>query len=407
MKRILFVDDEPKVLEGLQRMLRPQRHEWEMVFAPGGEAALVMLEAENFDVIVSDMRMPGVDGAALLEAVREKYPGMLRVILSGYTELEASFRAVPVAHQFLLKPCDPDALKIAIERATSLMQALNSKMLKSLVGSLQDLPSVPRAFADLRNALADPEASLDRVVKIVEQDVAISAKVLQLVNSAFFGVTREVSDVRTAVSYLGITILQNLVLSLEAFRCFQPNKPIRGFSLDQFHDHSQMAAKIAGAGPGKSKLAGVAVGAALLHDIGKLVIAERAPEHLARAIDGAQQDKRPLYAVEEELIGVSHAEVGAYLLSLWGLPYPLVEAVAHHHHPERVPHDKHGVIPIVYLTNLLAHQQEKEADAHAGIVSDEVNVEFIAQIGFAEQFEQWQDKLLDFSQHATARSEGG
>src|SRR6185437_12426399 len=115
MKRILFVDDEPKILEGLQRMLRPQRNEWEMAFAPGGEAALAMLAAENFDVIVSDMRMPGVDGAALLETVRANYPGMLRVILSGYTELEASYRAVPVAHQFLLKPCDPDALRIAIE----------------------------------------------------------------------------------------------------------------------------------------------------------------------------------------------------------------------------------------------------------------------------------------------------
>lgn len=404
MKRILFVDDEPKILEGLQRMLRPQRNEWEMAFAPGGEAALAMLAAESFDVIVSDMRMPGVDGAALLETVRANYPGMLRVILSGYTELEASYRAVPVAHQFLLKPCDPDALRIAIERATSLMQALNSKMLTGLVGSLQDLPSVPRAFAELRNALADPETSLDRVVKIVEQDVAISAKVLQLVNSAFFGVTREVSDIRTAVSYLGISILQNLVLSLEAFRCFQPNKPIAGFSLEQFHEHAKSTAKIAGAAPGKSKMGGVAVGAALLHDIGKLVIAERAPEHLARAIQGAQQEKRPLYAIEEELIGVSHAEVGAYLLSLWGLPYPLVEAVAHHHHPERVPHDKHGVIPVVYLSNLLAHQQERERGKTAEIVTDEINMDFIAQIGLGEQLDEWQSKLDELEERAPVRT---
>jgi putative nucleotidyltransferase with HDIG domain len=407
MKRILFVDDEPKILEGLQRMLRPQRNEWEMAFAPGGEAALAMLEAETFDVVVSDMRMPGFDGAALLEVVREKYPGMLRVILSGYTELEASFRAVPVAHQFLLKPCDPDALRIAIERATSLLQALNSKMLTGLVGSLQDLPSVPRAFAELRDALADPETSIERVVKIVEQDVAISAKVLQLVNSAFFGVTREVSDIRTAVSYLGISILQNLVLSLEAFRCFQPNKPIPGFSLEQFHEHAQLTAKIAGAAPGKSKAGGVAVGAALLHDIGKLVIAERAPEHLARAIAGAQQEKRPLYVVEEELIGVSHAEVGAYLLSLWGLPYPLVEAVAHHHHPGRVPHDKLGVIPFVYLANLLAHRQEKEAGESAELVTQEIDMEVVAQAGLTEQLEAWQSKLEELEERATVRAKGG
>jgi putative nucleotidyltransferase with HDIG domain len=393
MKRILFVDDEPRILEGLQRMLRPMRQEWEMAFAPGGEAALAMLEAETFDVIVSDMRMPVVDGAALLEAVRMKYPGMLRVILSGYTELEASFRAVPVAHQFLLKPCDPDALRIAIQRATSLLQVLNSDMLKGIVGSLQDLPSVPKAFAELRSALADPETSLDRIVKIVERDVAISAKLLQLVNSAFFGVTRDVSDVRTAVSYLGISILQNLVLSMEAFRCFHPAKPIPGFSLESFDEHSHLAAKIAGAMPRRSKTADVAVGAALLHDIGKLVMAERAPDHLARAIRGAQLERRPLYVVEEELTSVSHAEVGAYLLSLWGLPYPLVEAVAHHHHPNRVPHDKLGVIPIVYLSNLLAHEREKKMDDEPALVCEEIDQNLVTEVGLGDQMEEWREKL--------------
>jgi putative nucleotidyltransferase with HDIG domain len=362
-----------------------------------------MLDAQSFDVIVSDMRMPGIDGAALLDAVREKYPAMLRVILSGYTELEASFRAVPVAHQFLLKPCDADALRSAIERATSLVEALNSKMLTGLVGSLQDLPSVPRAFAELRDALADPETSIDRLVKIVESDVAITAKVLQLVNSAFFGVTREVSDIKTAVSYLGISILQNLVLSLEAFRCFQPKKAIPGFSLDQFHEHAHLAAKIAGAAPGKAKQAGAAVGAALLHDIGKLVIAERAPEHLARAIKGAQQEKRPLYVIEEELIGVSHAEVGAYLLSLWGLPYPLVEAVAHHHHPARVPQEQLDVIPIVYLANLLAHEQEDRSGTGAGLVSAEIDPEVIEKAELTDRWEEWRGKIGEKEQLAAAR----
>lgn len=393
MKKILFVDDEPRILEGLQRMLRPQRNEWEMAFAGGGEAALAMLEAQSFDVIVSDMRMPGLDGAALLEAVREKYPGMLRVILSGYTELEASLRAVPVAHQFLLKPCDPDALRLAIGRATSLIETLNSKLLAGLVGSLQDLPSVPRAFGELRTELNESEPSIDKIVKIVERDVAISAKVLQLVNSAFFGVTREVADIRTAVSYLGISILQNLVLSLEAFRSFHPKKPIQGFSLDDFHSHAHLAAKIAGCAPGKGKLANIAVGAALLHDIGKLVIAERAPQHLERAIKGAQQDKRPLYQIEEELIGVSHAEVGAYLLSLWGLPYALVEAVAHHHHPTRVPPDaKFDLVAMIYLSNLLAHEQEQHSATAATLPWAEIDMEVAHQVNLATGLDEWRGK---------------
>ena len=389
MMRILFVDDEPRILDALQRMLRPQRHEWEMAFAPGGEAALAMLEAQTFDVIVSDMRMPGVDGAALLEIVREKYPAMLRLILSGYTEMEASYRAVPVAHQFLLKPCDPDALRVAIRRATGLIEVLNSKMLASLVGSLRDLPSVPRVFSELRTALQDPETPIDRVVKIVEQDVAICAKVLQLVNSAFFGVTREVTDIRTAVSYLGTSILQNLVLSLEAFRSFEPKKPIPGFSLEQFHSHAQDTANIAAALVEDRKVSSVAVGAALLHDIGVLVIAERAPEHFARSLQGARAEKLPLFTVEEQLIGVSHAEVGAYLLSLWGLPSPMVEAVAHHHHPNRVPVDRMGVVPIVYVSNLLSHELESAADAKAGIVNEQIDAELVTNAGLMPKIEEW------------------
>jgi putative nucleotidyltransferase with HDIG domain len=367
MIRILFVDDEPKILEGLQRMLRPQRKEWEMAFAPGGQAALTMLEASPFDVIVSDMRMPGIDGAALLQAVRERYPSMLRIILSGYTQLEASYRAVPVAHQFLLKPCDPDALKIGIERATRLAAVLNSKMLASLIGSMQELPSLPRTYAELRRLLADPESSISQVVHVVEQDVAISAKVLQLVNSAFFGVTREISDIQTAVSYLGMTILQNLVLSVEVFRTFQPKKTISGFSLEEFHRHSQMTARIASEIARKMRLSSAITVGALLHDVGKLVIAERAPEHFVRSLQGVYQDKHPLFVIEEELVGVSHAEVGAYLLSLWGLPSPVVEAVAHHHHPDRVT-QRLDMIAVVYLANRLAHEyagEKSEGAPHA------------------------------------------
>jgi putative nucleotidyltransferase with HDIG domain len=388
MKRILFVDDEPKILEGLQRTLRAQRHEWEVAFASGGEAALTMLAAAPFDVVVSDMRMPGMDGAALLETVRQQYPSILRIILSGYTEMEASLRAVPVAHQFLLKPCDPDTLRDAIERATSLVEVLNSKMMASLIGSMQELPSLPRTYMELRKALADPETPIDRVVRIVEKDVAISAKILQLVNSAFFGLTRDISDIKMAVSYLGINILQNLVVSAEAFRMFQPKKAIPGFSIEELHAHSQLTARIAAHFSADKKVPTAVVVGALLHDVGKLVIAERAPDHFARAISGAREEGRPLFMVEEELIGVSHAEVGAYLLSLWGLPYPVVEAVAHHHHPERVSQHRLDMITVVYLSNLLAHENSGEASPPA-LAHQEIDAGILDAVGMADQLPEW------------------
>ncbi len=114
MKRVLFVDDEPKVLAGLQRMLRPLRHEWRMTFAAGGAEALAMLERGPFDVLVTDMRMPGIDGPQLLEEVRRRFPHVLRIALTGQYHGDAVQRSAALAHYHLAKPCDPDMLKEAI-----------------------------------------------------------------------------------------------------------------------------------------------------------------------------------------------------------------------------------------------------------------------------------------------------
>jgi putative nucleotidyltransferase with HDIG domain len=389
MTRIIFVDDEIRILEGLQRMLRPQRHIWEMAFAPSGSAALQMMEATPFDVVVSDMRMPGMDGAALLKVVREKYPSVLRIILSGYTELEAALNAVPVAHQFLVKPCDQDTLQSAIERATSLNSILNNKRLESIVGSMQQLPSLPKSCLEMREALADPTSDSHRIARLVERDPAMSAKVLQLVNSAFFGVARNVSDINTAITYLGKSILENLVLSVELFRVFRPTKAIPGFSLEELHVHAQLTAKMAGHVAGDKTIRGLAMVAGLLHDVGKLVLAEATPEHFARAIEGTKRENRPLFEIEEELTGVSHAEVGAYLLSMWGIPYLIVEAVAHHHHLERVTGEKVDLVASVYFANWLAHDHAATRLGAASLPNAPLNQELVAKLGVESLLPEW------------------
>jgi putative nucleotidyltransferase with HDIG domain len=385
MKRILFVDDEVSILDGLKRMLRPMRSEWEMAFASGGEAALSMLEAAPFDVIVSDMRMPGMDGASLLEIVREKYPSLLRIILSGYTELQASLRAVPVAHQFLLKPCDPEMLRVGIARATSLGEVLDSKMLTSLVGALRELPSLPRVFAELKLALERPSTTVEQVAQIVEQDVAVSAKILQLVNSAFFGLAHEVNDLKTAVSCLGMSVLHDLVITLEVFRSLPPNEYVSEEYLEEFHRHAQLTARIAGGIAQDAHLSPAVVLAAFLHDVGKLVIAERTPAHFARALAQAEHESSPLFEIEEKLIHISHAEVGAYLLSLWGLPYAVVEAVAHHHHPQRVPPRGLDMIVAVYVANLLAH----EVYSPEKTTPRQLDTDFLQKVGAMEHLPKW------------------
>jgi len=392
MRKILFVDDESSVLDGLRRILRPLRTEWEMAFATGGEAALSMMDGAHFDVIVTDMRMPGMDGAELLEIVRERHPGVLRIVLSGYTELQASLRAVPVAHQFLLKPCDPDMLRTAIARATSLGEVLNSRMLTSLVGALRDLPSLPRVFTELKLALGQPGVSIDRIVQIVEQDVAVTAKLLQLVNSAFFGLAPDVTDLKTAVSCLGINVLHNLVLTLQVFRSFQPDEFVSEAYLEKFHQHARLTARIAGAIAQQEQLPSFIVLAALLHDVGKLVIAERTPEHFARAMAQAEVENHPLFEIEEKLTQISHAEVGAYLLSVWGLPYSIVEAVAHHHHPRRVPSSGLDSIAVIYFSNLLAHEIEA---AEAGTEPPILDLEYLERCGATDRLAVWRKLAHD------------
>ena len=190
----------------------------------------------------------------------------------------------------------------------------------------------------LTQALTDPDTSLQKIARIVEQDVGISAKILQLVNSAFFGIAHSITNIEHAVIYLGINTLRSLVLSLEIFRVFEPKTPLPGFSLERLQHHARLAAHIAARLPVPKHLADITMVAGMLHDVGKLILAWKFPERFKKLLAEAAEEHCPLYKVEEREYGFSHAEIGAYLLGLWGLPYILVEAVALHHGPNRVPH---------------------------------------------------------------------
>jgi HD-like signal output (HDOD) protein len=333
MKRILFVDDEPRILEGLQRSLRPCRKQWEMSFANSGQEALAILAKSAFDVIVSDMRMPGMDGAELLELVRDRYPGIMRIVLSGQFEMEAAMRAVPVAHQFLTKPCDAGRLQAVMERSTGGTSEVGGSEIRHVIAAIGELPALPTTYAALAAAIEDPETPLDQIAAIVERDVAVAAKVLQLVNSSFFGLAREIATVSMAVGFLGFEVLKQLVITVELFRAFDCGCQVTGFSVEETQRHSRCVAAIAARLPIPRQCAAATSVAALLHDVGKLVLAARLPEQFQRALHTARQESRPLHILEEEIAGTSHEAIGGYLLGLWGLPASVVAAVSQHHQP--------------------------------------------------------------------------
>ena len=190
MKRILFVDDESNILDGIRRSLHADRERWDMQFVVGGEAALKVCAGSSFDVVISDMRMPGMDGATLLGHIRDRFPNTARIILSGFSDATLATRAILVAHRFLAKPCNASELHSAIERVCAMQDLLSSPKLRGIVGAVGELPSLSATYTDLTHALKDPKTSIQQVAEIIERDIAMSAKVLQLANSAFFGLAR-------------------------------------------------------------------------------------------------------------------------------------------------------------------------------------------------------------------------
>jgi putative nucleotidyltransferase with HDIG domain len=366
MKRILFVDDESEFLDGIRRLLRTQRERWEMHFAIGGEAALLACETTSFDVVVTDMRMPGMDGATLLGHIRDRYPGAARLVLSGYSEPALAARAAPVAYRSMSKPCVNDELRSTIERVCVLQDLLCTPELRQVIGSIGELPSLSSTYLALARAVQDPGTHIAEIASIIEQDAAMSAKVLQLSNSAFFGLAQRVTSLQSAVSFLGTSTIRNLALVSDTFRLLRPDAriPVGFFEALQLHGHR--TAIVAGALPIVRKDRETTIVAALLHDIGRLVLASKAPDLFCKVAQHTMEQNCAEFEAEKILFGISHAEIGAYLLGLWGIDPAVIEAIAHHHEPTRIPHDGLDCSAAVYIADLLADSVVSHSDAASG-----------------------------------------
>ena len=329
--RVLFVDDEERVLEGLERALSGVvDDDCELAFAGSGAEALDLLAAEPFDVVVTDMRMPVMDGAALLERVHALHPDTVRLILSGQMEAEAALRASRHAHQFLAKPSNAETIYALVRSTSRLRELMDSKVFRRAVGRVDQLPRIPEVYQALRVELDKPETALRRVAEIIERDPALVATLLKLASSAFFAGQRRVSSLMDAVTRLGIGMIQGVAL---ATALDTDDRSLDRFELRHLHDRSLVVAMTARMLAPVPAVGDVAFTAALLADTGTIVLARGVPDECAPVWERAAAEGRPHHELERELWGVDHAAAGAYLLALWGLPDAIVEAVARHHAP--------------------------------------------------------------------------
>ncbi|MDF7801747.1 response regulator [Pontiellaceae bacterium B1224] len=387
-QRILFVDDEPSILMGLQRLLRSHRNEWDIHFANSGAEALQKMDADTFDIIVTDLRMPGMTGVELLQQVKERHPGVGRFILSGHGDTDMLIKSVTVAHQFLAKPCDADYLKESIARAVQLRNLFNSDILAGIVKDGSTLPTLPELYQELTEVLSSPDSNADKISAVLEKDVPSTAKILQLVNSAFFGLSRQIDNISQAVGLLGAETINSIALTTQVFGKFGEYE-IGTFSIREIYSHSlavgAAAGKLMKVMTNDRKQADEAMLAGLVHDLGKLILIASDNEDWRTLYSHRHDSDIPFYQREKDLLGVNHAEVGAYLLGIWGLSNKIVEAVAYHTDPSSAPQSNHFTsLTALYLANVFDIERRGGGD-YGKVKLDE---EYLSSCGVADRIEE-------------------
>jgi HD-like signal output (HDOD) protein/ActR/RegA family two-component response regulator len=364
-KRILFVDDERKVLDSLQRMLLSMRSQWEMEFAASGQEALDLLKGKSFHVVLADMRMPGMDGRKLLGRVKKLHPQVVRIMLAEYSDKDLILNSAGLTHQFLCKPCGAEALKKTIAGACAMCELLEDESLTNVISKIGSLPSLPSLYKEVVEEVNSRDVSLARVGEIVSKDVGMSAKLLQLVNSAFFGLPEPVSSTVRAVKLLGLETIKTLILTIKIFSQFH-RTALPCYSISSLLDHSIstgiLARSMATQEDLGQSLIDEAFMAGLLHDMGKLILLDKLPLKCREIADVINSSACELHQAEQKVLGTSHAQVGAYLMGIWGFSESIVEAIAFHHCPSKCSNSSFGILTIIHLANAFGHHDHGEKD---------------------------------------------
>ena len=402
-EHIIFVDDEPLVLKGIRRALYHRRNEWTLEFAVNADDALKQLETFPATVVVADMRMPGRDGAELLDEVRRRHPAVIRFILSGDSSVDAIMRAAGSSHQYLSKPCECRALEQAIDRTRRVRELVENPALARKVAGLTHVPSLPDTYKRLREALQSSDVRLDAVAGIIQCDVAMCAQVLKLVNSAYFGLPRRVTEIDKAVSYLGLDTITSLALGYGAFDSLNSgesdSEALRAVS-DSALRSAGFARAIARAENVEKMTANDACLAAMLGHLGEILAITQLPTEYRAVTEHARHIKHASDDIELEVGGYRFDELGAYLIGLWSLPDAVVEAVAFRKRPSRSAVHTAGALAITHLAYCLERVPFGTKVDMLAAARQLADAEFLSGIELSHDWDHWWDVCYQDAEEA-------
>ena len=361
---------------------------WDSHFAPDASTALAIFGNGPVDVIVANMRMEGMNGATLLQKVGERHPATLRFIVSDLADQAASIDCISGTHQFVSRPLKARDLTSLIQRSIGLDAWLMNNQLRALVPKLRRLPSLPSTYFETLKQLENHGVSADSVGAVIARDPAATARLLKMVNSTAYALEQKVTDPTQAVCLLGMDTVKSLLLCMQVFGESDETRQA-GLSVEHLWSHSlavgEMARRLTFAETHNNTLASDAFTAGLLHDVGRIVLASNLSKDYSEVIAAAKASGRPLHEEEAARFGVTHAQVGAYLLGVWGLPAGLVEAAALHHCPERCPATEFSLLTAVHVANVFAYEKNGENSPS----SPQFDLQYLSNLGMADNLESW------------------
>jgi putative nucleotidyltransferase with HDIG domain len=386
--RILVLIDDTAELAQAAPLFSQLPEGWKVTFSQTPADALYVLDQVPFDIVFVDLKAGPLASTQFLHEVWARYPKTIRFLLAANMEPDLMVTCALGPHQFLQKPIDASAVRGALDRATLVDRLFREPRVQNLVSRIRTFPSRPTVYVEVMRELRSSDSSPQVVGELVSRDLAISSKLLQITNSAFFGFSQRVSSPAEAVLLLGMETTASLVLGIEAFARLD-NVKLLYFSTDQVWKHSQAVANsaraIADAMTNDASIAHDAFTGALLHDIGKLALAVNFEDQYRQALNEAREKNVPAWEIEKEMFGATHAEVGAYLLSLWGLPASVIEAVASHHLPSRELPTKFSPLTAVHLANALDYA---ESSGQSGFPEFRLDLDYPAELHLQENLEE-------------------
>jgi HD-like signal output (HDOD) protein len=393
-KQICFAGFGERELAVLQPSLAAKAATWDCVFSPDAAATLITLAKTPFDVLVANLGAGGIHDVEFLQQAAVQYPRTLRFVLGDVGDRELMVHCMGAAYQFIAKPWKPQDLVSTLERSLALDAWLSNDKLRSIVPRLGKLPGLPSTYFEVIKKAESPNASVESISDVIARDPALTARLLQMVNSPACGLAEKITSPADAVSMLGIETVKSLVLCLQLFT---QSAPVEGasLSLDQLWRHSfsvaTLAARVVLRCIGSERMASDAYTAGLLHNIGQIVLATNLSREYSVVVETARSIKSPLQEAEMKLLGVTRHQVGAYLLGLWGMPLPLLESTALHETPAMTKAVEFSVLTAVHVANVLASEQTGRIE---GLPAPKLDAEYLATLELPNKPEAWR-KFLD------------